>query len=147
MVIINDRADIAKLAGAHGVHLGQTDLPVEVARRLLGEEKIIGISSHNDIQAIQAQQSSADYVAIGPIANTTTKDRPDPIVSPDELRTIRQHVQKPLVAIGGITTENVRGLFEIGIDSAAVIRHLFEAEDLTAKVSEFLLCYRNTPGT
>ncbi len=145
-VIINDRADIARLTGAHGAHLGQEDLPIEDARRLLGEDKIIGVSCHNSIQASQAQQSSADYVAIGPVAATATKERPDPVVSTAELRTIRQDVHKPLVAIGGITTENARGLFEIGIDSVAVIRHLFAAEDLSAKVAEFLLCSQAKPS-
>ncbi|MFN8005751.1 MAG: thiamine phosphate synthase [Terriglobia bacterium] len=103
---INDRVDIASLTDADGVHLGQEDLPVEVARQLLGPGKIIGYSTHNRRQALEAERSSADYVAIGPAYPTASKQNPDPVVSSEELKIIRALVSKPLVAIGGITLEN-----------------------------------------
>jgi thiamine-phosphate pyrophosphorylase len=139
-VIINDRVDIARLTGAQGVHLGQEDLPIEEARRLLGEDMIIGVSTHNIAQAQQAQQSSADYVAIGPVAATTSKENPDPIVPLKDLRTICVQARKPLVGIGGITSENARGFFEMGIHSVAVISGLFTSDDLGKRVREFLKC-------
>src|SRR5262245_19036739 len=137
-IIVNDRTDIAQLAGAQGVHLGQEDLPAADARQLLGPNKIIGISTHNLDQALEAQHGAADYVAIGPIYRTTSKENPDPLVEWEELKAIRKHVTKPLVAIGGITTENAGRLFDLGVDSVAVIRDLLNARDICSKVNEFL---------
>jgi thiamine-phosphate pyrophosphorylase len=137
-IIVNDRTDIAQLAGAQGVHLGQEDLPVADARELLGPDKIIGVSTHNLEQALEAQQGAADYVAVGPIYRTTSKENPDPLVKWEELKAVRKHVTKPLVAIGGITTENAGKLFDLGLDSVAVIRDLLNARDLHSKVHEFL---------
>jgi thiamine-phosphate pyrophosphorylase len=137
-VFINDRTDLALLSVAQGVHLGQEDLPVEEARTLLGKGRIIGQSTHNLQQALAAQDSSADYVAIGPVFQTSTKENPDPVVSREELLEIRKRVRKPLVAIGGITTDNVSGLFKCGIDSVAVIKDLFSTGDLAKKVAAFL---------
>ena len=136
--IINDRVDIAMLVDADGVHLGQDDLPVEEARKLLGPDKILGLSTHNLKQALEAQQSSADYVAIGPVYPTTSKQNPDPIVSWEELKVVRRKVNKPLVAIGGITAENARPLFQLGIDSVAVIRDVLLATDVENRVRQYL---------
>ena len=137
-VIVNDRADIAWLSEAQGVHLGQQDLPVADARRLLGPDKIIGISTHNLLQATEAQQSPADYIAIGPVYATISKERPDPLVRWEELKAVRQQVTKPLVAIGGITTENAKRLFDLGIDSVAIIRDLFSTGRIASKAEQFL---------
>lgn len=138
IAIINDRADLAWLCGADGVHLGQQDLPVEQARKILGPHKVIGFSTHQLAQAIEAERSSADYVAIGPVFATTTKKNPDPVVEVEELKEIRRQVSKPLVAIGGITSNNAAGLFALGIDSVAVIRDVLCTPDIRAKVAEFL---------
>jgi thiamine-phosphate pyrophosphorylase len=135
--IVNDRADIAWLSGADGVHVGQEDLPVEHAREIVGPERIVGYSTHNLVQALEAEQSSADYIAIGPVFATTSKENPDPIVSRLELRQIRRQVKKPLVAIGGITSQNAAELFDLGLDSVAVIRDLVNAPDIRAKISQF----------
>jgi thiamine-phosphate pyrophosphorylase len=143
-VIVNDRTDLAFLSAAQGVHLGQEDLPVEEARTILGRGRIIGRSTHNLPQALEAQNSSADYVAIGPVFRTSTKEKPDPVVSREELIEIRKRICKPLVAIGGITTDNVSGLFECGIDSVAVIRDLLLADNLAKKVSAFLQLWEAT---
>jgi thiamine-phosphate pyrophosphorylase len=136
-VIINDRADIAWMTDAGGVHLGQEDLPVEAARRVIGERKIIGLSTNTLEQARLAQESSADYVAIGPVFPTLSKTDADPVVDRFQLTEIRRVVQKPLVAIGGITVENARELFALGIDSVAVIRDLITARDLPRRVREY----------
>jgi thiamine-phosphate pyrophosphorylase len=136
--IMNDRADIAWLSGADGVHVGQEDLPVEHARKIVGPAKIVGYSTHNLEQALEAKQSSADYLAIGPVFPTTSKENPDPIVRLEELREIRRHIKKPLVAIGGITSRNAAQLFDIGVDSVAVIRDLLCVNNVRAKINEFL---------
>ena len=136
--IVNDRTDIAWLSDADGVHVGQEDLPVEHARKIVGPKKIVGYSTHNLAQALEAEQSSADYIAIGPVFATTSKVNPDPIVPLEELREIRSRVTKPIVAIGGITSQNAAQLFDIGLDSVAVIRDLVTASDIRAKISQFL---------
>jgi thiamine-phosphate pyrophosphorylase len=136
--IVNDRADIAWLSGAGGVHVGQEDLPVEDARKIVGPKKIVGYSTHNLAQALDAEQGSADYIAIGPVYATTSKANPDPIVPLEELKEIRSRVKRPIVAIGGITSQNAAGLFDIGLDSVAVIRDLVTASDIRAKIRQFL---------
>jgi thiamine-phosphate pyrophosphorylase len=121
-LIINDRVDIAMAIGADGVHLGQDDLPPEAARKLLGNNAIIGYSTHNVSQAIAAAALPVDYVAIGPIFETGTKTNPDPVVGLEGLRTVRQAIgERHLVAIGGITQENAAAVIEAGADSVAVI--------------------------
>jgi len=136
--IVNDRADIAWLSDADGVHVGQEDLPVKQARNIVGPKKIVGYSTHNLAQALEAEQSSADYIAIGPVFATTSKANPDPIVAWEELREIRSRVKKPMVAIGGITSQNAARLFDIGLDSVAVIRDLVSAPDVRSRISHFL---------
>jgi len=124
-VIINDRVDLALALQARGVHLGQDDLPPNAARKLLGNDAIIGYSTHNVAQAIAAATLPVDYVAIGPIFKTGTKANPDPVVGLDGLRAVRKATgDMPLVAIGGITTANARAVIEAGADSVAVISAL-----------------------
>ena len=136
--IVNDRADVARAAGADGVHLGQADLPVELARQILGPGKWVGFSTHVLAQVVEADRSSADYVAFGPIFETAGKERPDPVVGLDGLRQVRKATRKPLVAIGGITVRNARQVIEAGADSVAVIRDLLQAPDLAKRAEEFL---------
>lgn len=135
--IINDRVDIALLTDAGGVHLGQDDLPVEEARKILGHNKIVGVSTHNLKQALEAQRSTADYVAIGPVYPTASKQNPDPIVPREELVAIRSQITKPLVAIGGITAENAAGLFELGINSLAVIRDILLSDNVESRIKQY----------
>ncbi len=122
-LIVNDRADIAKLLGA-GLHLGQDDLVPRDARALLGDGPLIGYSSHNRTQLRDAAAEPVDYVALGPIFITSSKPNPDAIVGIDELRRCRPLVEKPLVAIGGITRENAQAVFDAGADAVAVIADL-----------------------
>src|SRR6185369_5917689 len=124
-LIINDRVDVALAVGAHGVHLGQDDMPPEAARQLLGPDAIIGYSTHNIEQAIAATKLPIDYLAIGPIFATTTKTDTAPVLGLEGLRVVRQMIGSfPLVAIGGITHANAREVIEAGADSIAVISAL-----------------------
>lgn len=121
-LIVNDRVDIAIAAGAEGVHLGQDDLPPSYARRLLGNDAIIGFSTHNISQAVSAFLEPVDYIAIGPVFPTTSKTDHHPVIGLDVVRSIRQAIGNfPLVGIGGITFENARSVIEAGADSVAVI--------------------------
>ena len=124
-LIINDRVDIALALGASGVHLGQDDLPPEVARKLLGDDAIIGYSTHSVSQAIAAAVLPVDYIAIGPIFPTGTKTNPDPVVGLEGLRAVRDAIgDMALVAIGGITESNAAAVIESGANSVAVISAL-----------------------
>ena|SRR5690242_15121022 len=140
--IVNDRADVALLSGASGVHLGQDDLPVELARRVLAAGQRVGLSTHTRAQFEQAQASSADYIAFGPIFRTTTKERPDAVVGLERLREMRGLARKPLVAIGGITLDNAPSVIEAGADSVAVIHGLLAAQDTGAQARKFLQALR-----
>jgi thiamine-phosphate pyrophosphorylase len=138
--IVNDRADIARLAGAAGVHVGQTDLAPADARLVVGETAIVGVSTHNDEQARLTMAQPVDYVAIGPLFSTSSKERPDPIVGLDGLRRARAIVAasgRPLVAIGGITLERAKSVIDAGADSIAVISDLLVG-DPRARAREFL---------
>jgi len=136
--IVNDRADVALASGADGVHVGQDDLPVESARAILGPDKLIGYSTHVLEQVREADQSSAHYIAFGPIFPTTSKVNPDAVVGLKGLREARKATSKPLVAIGGITLATARAIIEAGADSLAVIRDLVGAENIRARAEEFL---------
>src|SRR5271169_3151416 len=126
---VNDRPDVAFLAGAAGVHVGQDDLDVEQARRVVGADKLVGVSTHNLEQFEKAAASSADYIALGPIFSTSSKANPDPVVGLDLLRRVRVLTEKPIVAIGGITLERAAGTIEAGADSVAVISGILNAPD------------------
>jgi thiamine-phosphate pyrophosphorylase len=137
-LIVNDRADVALTAGADGVHVGQDDLPVEMARAVVGAKRLVGFSTHNLEQVALADRSSADYIAFGPVFATQSKAQPGPVVGLEGLRCARQATRKPLVAIGGITLERAREVIEAGADSAAVISDLLRAPDVRARARAFL---------
>lgn len=131
-LIINDRVDIALAVGAHGVHLGQDDMPPEAARRLLGNHAIIGYSTHSVEQAGKALTLPIDYIAIGPIFATSTKTNPSPTLGLEGLRAVRAAVGNvQLVAIGGISHSNAREVIEAGADSVAVISALLSSSDIS----------------
>jgi thiamine-phosphate pyrophosphorylase len=123
LLIVDDRADIAKLLGA-GLHLGQDDLPPRLARKILGPEAVIGFSTHNAQQLAAAANEPADYLALGPIFETSSKEKPDPVVGLERLRAWRPLASRPLVAIGGITRASALAVLEAGADSVAVISDL-----------------------
>jgi thiamine-phosphate diphosphorylase len=139
-LIINDRVDIALALSADGVHLGQDDLPPDAAREVLGEGAIIGFSTHNVEQAIAAARLPVDYIAIGPIFETSSKENPDPVVGLEGLKRVRQAVGRtPLVAIGGIGLENINEVFAAGADSIAVIKLLLsDPSRIEARTREIL---------
>jgi thiamine-phosphate pyrophosphorylase len=135
--IINDRADIALMLGADGVHVGQDDLPPAAVRQIAGDKLIIGFSTHNERQLRAGEREPVDYLAIGPIFGTVSKENPDPVVGMEEMRRLRGLTAKPLVAIGGITRERVRGVLDAGADSVAVLSGLV-GDDLAARARTWL---------
>jgi len=137
---INDRADLAVAAAADGVHLGQDDLPPEAARKIIGQSRMLGVSTHNPDQLEAALQTSADYIAIGPVFATISKDKPDPVIGLDGVRRARSLTEKPVVAIGGVTLENCRSVIDAGADSVAVIGAILE--DPRKTTAQFLLQMR-----
>lgn len=137
-LIVNDRPDIAALAGAGGVHVGQEDLGVEQARAVCGTRGWVGVSTHNREQVAAAAKTSADYIAVGPIFPTATKERPDPVVGCELIHEARELTEKPIVAIGGITLENAESVFRAGADSVAVARDLLTSADPGKRAREFL---------
>lgn len=132
-LVIDDRADIAALLEA-GVHLGQNDLPPRLARKVLGEDRILGFSTHNEEQLRAAADEPADYLAVGPVFETFSKENPDPALGLERLVALRALTDRPLVAIGGITREHARAVLRTGIDSIAVIGDLLPEEMTKATV-------------
>jgi thiamine-phosphate pyrophosphorylase len=137
-LVINDRPDIAVLAGAAGVHVGQEDLEPEQARAVVGDEMCIGTSTHNLEQFRRAAVTSADYIAVGPIFPTTSKSNPDPVVGLGLIRQVRNLTEKPIVAIGGITLERAVSVIEAGADCVAVIRDIVCATKPGERTRRFL---------
>ncbi|MFY9609274.1 MAG: thiamine phosphate synthase [Blastocatellia bacterium] len=137
-IIINDRVDIAMAVDADGVHLGQGDVPPDHARRLLGENRIVGFSTHSVKQALEADSAPVDYIAIGPVFQTSTKENPEAIVGLEAIAAIKSQASKPLVGIGGITLSRARSVIEAGADSVAVISDLISASDISERTREFM---------
>jgi thiamine-phosphate pyrophosphorylase len=141
-LIVNDRVDIAILANAHGVHLGQTDLPLDAARRIIGQDRMIGISTHNVEQARAAEDGGANYIGFGPMYpgglrnNAAGKGL-------EELRAIRAAIKIPIVVIGGITEARVAETLAAGADAVAIITDVVNAPDIGAKVRSILALARN----
>jgi thiamine-phosphate pyrophosphorylase len=138
-LFMNDRADLAVLANFDGVHVGQGDLSPEDARRVVGPDRIVGVSTHTPEQVHLADQSCADYVAIGPVFATGTKPDVSPVVGLEGVRRARSLTRKPLVAIGGITRANARSVIDSGADSIAIISALFAANESPEQVARDFL--------
>ena len=136
-LIIDDRLDICLAVDAAGLHIGDDELPVSVARKVLGPEKILGVTAKTVKRALEAETAGADYLGTGAIFPTTTKENA-PITLISTLKTICQTVAIPVVAIGGLTSENIDQLTGTGIAGVAVVRDLMQAEDIEAKVHAFL---------
>lgn len=136
--IVNDRADVAALSCASGVHVGQDDLSVEEARGVVGRGKLVGVSTHNRAQFERAAATSADYIAVGPVFSTSTKSNPDPVVGTGFIRQVRPLTDKPIVAIGGITLERAAEAVQAGADSVAVISDILRAPDPGARARQFM---------
>ena len=136
-LIIDDRLDVCLAVDAAGLHIGDDELPVSVARKVLGPEKILGVTAKTVKRALEAETSGADYLGTGAIFPTTTKENA-PITLISTLKTICQTVAIPVVAIGGLTSENIDQLIGTGIAGVAVVRDLMQAEDIEAKTHAFL---------
>ena len=136
-LIIDDRLDVCLAVDAAGLHIGDDELPVSVARKVLGPEKILGVTAKTVKRALEAEEGGADYLGTGAIFPTTTKENA-PITLISTLKTICQRVAIPVVAIGGLTSENIDQLIGTGIAGVAVVRDLMQAEDIEAKAQSFL---------
>jgi len=139
-LIMNDRADLCLAAGFDGLHVGQDDLSPEAARRIIGPDRWLGVSTHNPEQLALADLTSADYLAIGPVFATQSKANPDPVVGLAGVRRAKELTRKPLVAIGGITRVNARSVIDAGADAVAVISDLLR--DPRKSAEEFLRILR-----
>jgi len=136
--VVNDRPDVAALTGANGVHVGQQDLGVEETRRVVGTEKLVGVSTHNLEEFQNAAASSADYIAVGPIFATGTKSNTDPAVGTEFIRKVRLLTDKPIVAIGGVTLQRAPEIIEAGADSVAVISDILGAPEPAARARQYI---------
>ena len=139
-LIMNDRADLCLAAGFDGVHVGQDDISPEGARKVIGPKLWLGVSTHNPDQIANADRSSADYLAVGPVFVTSSKEKPHPVIGLESVRKARALTRKPLVAIGGITRANCRSVMDAGADSVAVIADLLR--DPRKSAEEFLRVLR-----
>lgn len=137
-LIVNDRPDVAVLAGARGVHVGQDDLEPEYARTIVGTERLVGVSTHNMEQFRSAMATSADYIAVGPIFATKSKVNPDPVVGIEFVKQVRALTHKPIVAIGGITLDTARPVIEAGAESVAVISDILSAASPSDRAKRYL---------
>ncbi|MCX6345774.1 MAG: thiamine phosphate synthase [Armatimonadetes bacterium] len=146
MFFINDRIDIAAAVGADGVNVGQSDMPVEIARGLLGEKVIIGVSADCLEQAQQAQNDGADYIGFGPVFPTITKADAGPVSGLDKLRRVCHEVSLPVVAIGGIGIDNIGSVAANGAACAAVISAVVCAEDMTLAAAELVKEFQQFVG-
>ncbi len=143
LFFVNDHADIAAAVDADGVHLGQDDLPIENARALLGKKKLIGISTHSREQAMAAESAGADYIGFGPVFATATKDA-GRVQGCAGITRIKQAVSIPVIAIGGITHENVRDVISAGADGVAVITAILSAPDIGRAAGAMIARIENT---
>ncbi len=137
-LVVNDRADIASLVNAGGVHVGQEDLDVESARAVCGPACWVGVSTHTLDQVRRADATSANYIAVGPIYATTTKEKPAAVVGTEFVCRARELTRKPLVAVGGITLERAAEVYTAGADSLAVASDLILARDPAGRAKEYL---------
>ena len=142
LLVVNDRADIARIVGADGLHVGQDDLTGVDARTVVGPGILLGVSTHNLDQLAAAATEAVDYLAIGPVFPTRTKENPDPVVGLEMVRRARAATARPLVAIGGITRANARSVVEAGADGVAVISDLLDAPDLARAFTELAAAIR-----
>jgi len=138
LLIVNDRLDVALASGAHGVHLGQSDVPAAEARRLMGGDALIGVSTHDPDEAEQAARARADYVSFGPVFATRTKPDAESPRGLEALSIVCAASRLPVVAIGGITTENLGAVLKAGASAAAVISDLLCAPDVAARAAQLV---------
>ncbi len=137
-VIVNDRADVAAICGAGGAHVGQEDLKPSEARKLIGAGRLLGVSTHTPGQVCEADAGPADYIAVGPVFGTRSKEKAEPVAGVEFVRTARALTRKPLVAIGGITLERAADVWAAGADAVAVARDILAAERPAGQARRYL---------
>ena len=142
--LINDRVDVAMAVDADGVHIGQEDMPIEIARGLLGKDKIIGLTAHNVEEAVDAEKRGADYVGLSPIFVTSTKKDAGEACGTPMITEAKKHISIPVVAIGGITALNIEEVMKAGADSAVAISDVITLNDVYTKVTELRKIMRGT---
>jgi thiamine-phosphate pyrophosphorylase len=136
--LVNDRVDIALAVDADGVHLGQNDMPIEIARKLMGDDKIIGLTVHNVDEAIEAENKGADYIGLGPIFDTSTKKDAGGEIGPNKIREIKNLIRIPVIAIGGINMENCESVIRNGADCLAAISAVVYSDDVKSETKKFI---------
>lgn len=136
--LVNDRIDVALAVDADGVHIGQDDMPIDTARELLGQDKIIGLTVHNVEEALEAEQKGADYVGLGPIFDTSTKKDAGDGIGPQSIRAVKNAIDIPVVAIGGINKQNSESVILGGADSLVAISAVVCSDDVTTETREFI---------
>jgi len=142
LFLINDRVDVAFAAGSDGVHLGQDDMPYDFARKMLGNEKIIGLTVHNENEAISAQRTGFDYVGVAPIFNTDTKEDIGKPVGIDMIKSIRSEINLPIVAVGGIKKDDIISVIRAGADSVVSIQPVVSSEDVCSEIMDYIRIIR-----
>ncbi len=138
LFLVNDRVDVALAAGADGVHIGQGDMPLALARKILGKKRVIGVTVHSAAEALQAQKSNADYVSVSPIFATATKSDAGPPVGVELIKKVKKKVALPVVAIGGINRENLQQVLQAGADSVAMISAIVCSESPGAEAKRIV---------
>ncbi|MVX64699.1 thiamine phosphate synthase [Clostridium chromiireducens] len=141
-LIINDRLDIALAVDAAGIHVGQSDMPAIIVRKIIGEDKIIGVSTGSLEQALKAQEDGADYIGVGAMYSTGTKKDANP-TSMEELKKIRENISIPIVVIGGINKDRVRDFENMGIDGLAIVSAIIAQKDITEATKELKALFTN----
>ncbi len=136
--LVNDRIDVALAVDADGIHIGQDDMPIDIARELLGSDKIIGLSVHDRDEAVQAEKKGADYVGLGPVFDTSTKKDAGKGVGPSRIREVKAAITVPVVAIGGINKENCSSVIENGADSLVAISAVICSDDVKKETKLFI---------
>lgn len=144
--LVNDRVDVALAVDADGVHIGQDDMHISTARALLGPDKIIGLSVHNVEEAMEAEQNGADYVGLGPMFNTATKDDAGDAIGPESIRAVKDAIKIPVVAIGGINKQNSESVITGGADSLVAISAVVCSDDVRRETKEFIDIIRKAKG-
>ena len=142
--LVNDRIDVAMAVDADGVHIGQDDMPIAIARQLLGKDKIIGLTVHNLREALEAEQDGADYVGLSPIFDTSTKKDAGEGISPESVRGVKNALNIPIVAIGGINKENCMSVVRGGADSLVAISAIVCSADVKRETTDFINMIRST---
>jgi len=144
--LVNDRIDVALAVDADGVHIGQEDMPIDIARAILGADKIIGLTVHNISEAIEAERSGADYVGLSPIFDTATKSDAGTGIGTERIKDVKNAINIPVVAIGGINKQNCRSVIENGADSLVAISAVVCSDDVKRETQELIAVIKSASG-